>query len=194
MPINYGSQIDEHHQVRRDAGMFDVSHMTVRRPEGDHARASSCASCSRTTSTSCKTPGKALYSCMLDERGGVIDDLIVYFVRRGLLPPGGECRDARQGPRLDRSAQAGPFGVTVIERDDLAMIAVQGPKARDSVHGAARTRRRGEGRASCRKFAALRGRRRCSSRAPATPARTATRSWCRRRRPSRSGSGCSRPA
>jgi aminomethyltransferase len=50
MPVNYGSQIDEHRAVRTDAGMFDVSHMRVVDLEGAGA-ATSCAICSRTTST-----------------------------------------------------------------------------------------------------------------------------------------------
>ena len=52
MPVHYGSQIDEHHAVRRDAGMFDVSHMRVVDLAGDAARAISCATRSPTTSTS----------------------------------------------------------------------------------------------------------------------------------------------
>jgi len=77
MPLAYGSQIEEHHQVRRDAGMFDVSHMTVVDISGPQAKdwlrrllANDVARLAR--------PGKALYSCMLNENGDVIDDLIVY--------------------------------------------------------------------------------------------------------------------
>ena len=73
MPIHYGSQIDEHHQVRRDAGMFDVSHMTVVDLTGARTReflrhlvANSVDKLQR--------PGKALYTAMLNERGGVIED------------------------------------------------------------------------------------------------------------------------
>src|SRR3990172_3425306 len=79
MPINYGSQIDEHHQVRQDAGMFDVSHMTVVDIHGAGARAYLqrllANDVARLTAT-----GKALYSCMLNEQGGVVDDLITYFL------------------------------------------------------------------------------------------------------------------
>jgi aminomethyltransferase len=78
MPVNYGSQIEEHHAVRRDAGMFDVSHMCIIDLHGARTRdflryllANDVAKL--------VAPGKALYSCMLNERGGVIDDLIVYF-------------------------------------------------------------------------------------------------------------------
>ena len=77
MPVSYGSQIEEHHAVRRDAGMFDVSHMCVVDLRGDRVReflrrmlANDVAKLTQ--------PGKALYSCMLRETGGVIDDLIVY--------------------------------------------------------------------------------------------------------------------
>ena len=80
MPLHYGSQLDEHHAVRRDAGMFDVSHMVVvdltGERVGDFLRRLLANNVDRL-----KVPGKALYSCMLQEDGGVIDDLIVYYLR-----------------------------------------------------------------------------------------------------------------
>src|SRR5690606_19758382 len=82
MPVNYGSQIEEHHAVRRDAGMFDVSHMTVIDVQGPDAKrflqyllANDVAKL--------KDEGKALYSAMLNPEGGVIDDLIVYLMAWG---------------------------------------------------------------------------------------------------------------
>src|SRR5204863_8973548 len=77
MPINYGSQIEEHHQVRRDAGMFDVSHITVVDLHGEKVRLLLRYLIANSVDKLTK-PGKALYSCMLTESGGVIDDLIVY--------------------------------------------------------------------------------------------------------------------
>jgi aminomethyltransferase len=79
MPINYGSQIEEHHAVRRDAGMFDVSHMTVVDLRGPRTREFLRFLLANDVDK-LKKPGKALYSCMLNEQGGVIDDLIVYFI------------------------------------------------------------------------------------------------------------------
>src|SRR5690554_6922783 len=79
MPLNYGSQIEEHHQVRRDAGMFDVSHMTALDIHGAGAR-DFLRRLVANSVDKLKTPGKALYACMLDEQGGVIDDLIIYFL------------------------------------------------------------------------------------------------------------------
>src|SRR5213078_4007063 len=79
MPLNYGSQIEEHHAVRRDAGMFDVSHMTVVDLHGANTRAFLRRLLANSVDK-LKVPGKALYSCMLTEQGGVIDDLIVYFL------------------------------------------------------------------------------------------------------------------
>ena len=82
MPVHYGSQIDEHHAVRRDAGMFDVSHMRVvdvTAPSGaprDFLRSALANNVDKL-----KTPGKALYSCLLEQHGFVVDDLIVYFMR-----------------------------------------------------------------------------------------------------------------
>ncbi len=80
MPVNYGSQIDEHHAVRRDAGMFDVSHMRAVDLEGSGARDFLRQALANNVDK-LKDPGKALYSCLLAPDGGVLDDLIVYFLR-----------------------------------------------------------------------------------------------------------------
>lgn len=129
MPLNYGSQIEEHHAVRRDAGMFDVSHMTVVDLEGMHTRAF-LRHLLANSIDKLKQPGKALYTCMLNERGGVIDDLIVYFLRedffRVVVNAATRVKDLAW-----ISAQAEAFDVTVSERPEFAMIAVQGPNARD---------------------------------------------------------------
>jgi aminomethyltransferase len=128
MPVNYGSQIEEHHAVRRDAGMFDVSHMLIADVTGRQAReylryvlANDVAKL--------KTPGKALYSCMLNEQGGVVDDLIAYFLRedwfRVVVNAGTRDKDVAWLQRF-----AGRYEVSVRPRTDLAMIAVQGPDAR----------------------------------------------------------------
>jgi aminomethyltransferase len=128
MPVNYGSQIEEHHAVRRDAGVFDVSHMCVIDARGAQVRpflrkllANDVAKLT--------APGKALYSCMLKEDGGVIDDLIVYFLTeswfRIVVNAGTRDKDLAW-----MREQAKPFGVELTERTDLAMIAVQGPNAR----------------------------------------------------------------
>ncbi len=79
MPLHYGSQIEEHHAVRRDAGMFDVSHMCIVDLTGGRVREFLRMLLANDVA-SLKTPGKALYSCMLLPNGGVIDDLIVYFM------------------------------------------------------------------------------------------------------------------
>src|SRR5439155_18642673 len=80
MPVNYGSQIEEHHAVRRDAGLFDVSHMQVVDLEGGDVRAFLRHALANNVDK-LKTAGKALYSCLLNEKAGVIDDLIAYFFR-----------------------------------------------------------------------------------------------------------------
>jgi aminomethyltransferase len=132
MPLNYGSQIEEHHAVRRDAGMFDVSHMTVVDLRGAKTR-DFLRHLFANNVDKLKTPGKALYSCMLDGNGGVIDDLIVYFLAEDFF------RVVVNAATHDKDLawiekQAKPFGVSVTERADLAMIAVQGPNARAKVH------------------------------------------------------------
>src|SRR5690348_6979250 len=131
MPLNYGSQIEEHHAVRRDAGMFDVSHMTVVDLHGARTR-EFLRHLLANSVDKLKVAGKALYSCMLNERGGVIDDLIVYFLTEDFF------RVVVNASTRDKDlawieSQAQPFGVKVTERADLAMIAVQGPNARGKV-------------------------------------------------------------
>lgn len=131
MPIHYGSQIEEHHAVRGDAGMFDVSHMTVIDVHGAGAR----AYLRRLIANSIeklKVPGKALYSCMLNEDGGVIDDLIVYYLDDAFYRVVVNA-STRDKDMAWMSAQASGFEVVLKERPDLAMVAVQGPNARARV-------------------------------------------------------------
>ena len=133
MPIHYGSQLDEHHLVRREAGVFDVSHMTVVDLRGEHVK----PFLRRLLANSIdklKTTGKALYSCMLNERGGVIDDLIVYYLADDFFRMVVNA-STREKDLAWLTTQAAPFGVTVQPRPDLAILAVQGPKARDAVNG-----------------------------------------------------------
>jgi aminomethyltransferase len=131
MPISYGSQIDEHHQVRRDAGMFDVSHMTVVDLRGARTR-EFLRTLLANSVDKLKAPGKALYTCMLNPQGGVIDDLIVYFLGEDFFRL--VVNAATRDKDLDWiGAQAVRFGVEVTERAELAMIAVQGPSARARV-------------------------------------------------------------
>ncbi len=133
MPINYGSQIEEHHAVRRDAGMFDVSHMTVVDLHGARTREFLRYLLANNVDK-LKTQGKALYSCMLNEQGGVIDDLIVYFFDDAhyRLVVNASTRE-KDLAWIERQARA--FEVEVHERPDFAMIAVQGPQARGRVIG-----------------------------------------------------------
>ncbi|GAA0718583.1 glycine cleavage system aminomethyltransferase GcvT [Dokdonella soli] len=133
MPISYGSQIEEHHAVRRDAGMFDVSHMTVVDLRGTRCR-EFLRHLLANSIDKLKVSGKALYSCMLNEQGGVIDDLIVYFMAEDFfrVVVNASTRD-KDLAWIEKQAQT--FDVKVTERPDFAMIAVQGPNARDKVLG-----------------------------------------------------------
>jgi glycine cleavage system T protein (aminomethyltransferase) len=128
MPVQYSSQIGEHHAVRRAAGVFDVSHMCVVDLKGPRVRAFLGELLANDVGR-LRTPGKALYSCMLNERGGVIDDLIVYFLSeswfRAVVNAGTRDKDLEWIRR-----HAAPCGVEVSERADLAMLAIQGPEAR----------------------------------------------------------------
>jgi len=127
MPLHYGSQVEEHHQVRRDCGVFDVSHMTVVDVSGSQAKAYLqhllANDVERLT-----TPGKALYSGMLNETGGVIDDLITYLAEDGYRVVVNAA--TRDKDLAWMQAQTSGFEVILNERPNLAMLAIQGPNAR----------------------------------------------------------------
>ena len=133
MPLYYGSQIEEHHAVRRDCGMFDVSHMGVVDLQGSGARAFLLRLLANNVDK-LQTPGRALYSAMLNDNGGVIDDLIVYFLDEGhyrlVINAGTTAKDmAWMQARLGEWQ----FPASLTLRRDLAIIAVQGPNARRKV-------------------------------------------------------------
>lgn len=127
MPIHYGSQIEEHHSVRHHAGMFDVSHMTVLDLLG-----AGCRQFLRKLLTNdidqLVHAGKALYSCMCNEHGGIIDDLIVYQRSpdsyRLILNSAVKEKDLAW-----IHAKSEGFAVGLQVRRDLSILAVQGPQA-----------------------------------------------------------------
>ncbi len=133
MPVNYGSQIDEHHKVRNDCGMFDVSHMRVLDAKGDGVRAF-LRYLLANNADKLTVPGKALYSAMLRPDGHVIDDLIIYFMSeqwfRIVVNAGTADKDIAW---MKQQAATHAPTLTVTSRDDLAMVAIQGPNARTKV-------------------------------------------------------------
>jgi aminomethyltransferase len=133
MPVNYGSQIDEHHAVRTDAGMFDVSHMCVVDFTGERVRAFFEHAIANNVGK-LQTPGRALYSCLLNPNGGVIDDLIVYYFSethfRLVVNAGTAEKDVAWFSKLNTE---GSYGLTITPRRDLSIVAVQGPNAREKV-------------------------------------------------------------
>lgn len=131
MPLHYGSQIAEHHQVRRSAGMFDVSHMAVFDIAGPGAPALLARVFAGDPAKA--TVGRAVYGVLLNPNAGVIDDVIVYGQRDGYRIVANAANSARvQGWLREHGA-----GAEVRLRDDLAMLAVQGPQARDAFASAA---------------------------------------------------------
>lgn len=141
MPVNYGSQIEEHNAVRTDAGMFDVSHMCVVDLKGANVRAFLRGLLANNVDK-LQVPGKALYSCMLNPEGGVIDDLIVYYFSedwfRLVVNAGTAEKDVAW---MAQQNDATGSGVTITQRrdprednrDPIALVAVQGPNARTKV-------------------------------------------------------------
>jgi aminomethyltransferase len=128
MPLHYGSQIDEHHAVRRDAGVFDVSHMLALEVEGEDARAFLRRTLANDVAR-LQRPGKALYSCLLGEDGGILDDLIAYWL------DGTRFRLVLNAARADADCawleRQRSGALQLRPRRDLAILAVQGPRARE---------------------------------------------------------------
>jgi aminomethyltransferase len=128
MPVQYSSQIGEHHAVRRAAGVFDVSHMCVVDLKGVRVRSFLRLLLANDVDRLVR-PGRALYSCMLNESGGVVDDLIVYYLSdswfRLVVNAGTRDKDLAWIRRHARE-----FDIGVVERTELAMLAIQGPEAR----------------------------------------------------------------
>ena len=132
MPLRYGSQIEEHHAVRRASGVFDVSHMGVVDLRGGDALALLRLLLANDVAR-LERPGRALYTCMLNPRGGVLDDLIVYRLEGDgfRLVVNAATRGADLAWIVSHAAG---LAVSVTERRDLAMLAVQGPAAREAAH------------------------------------------------------------
>ncbi len=128
MPLHYGSQIEEHHAVRRDAGVFDVSHMLALDIEGAGARAFLHRALANDVER-LRHPGKALYSCMLAEDGGILDDLIVYWLGGARYRAVVNAATADSDLAWLEGLRSGE--VRILPRRDLAMLAVQGPRARE---------------------------------------------------------------
>jgi aminomethyltransferase len=131
MPINYGSQIEEHNAVRQKSGMFDVSHMTIVDVTGADAQAY-LRKLVINDVAKLTVKGKALYTGMLNAEGGVIDDLIIYYFsesRYKLVVNSA----TREKDLAWMKKQAGTFDVMITERPEFGMIAVQGPEAKAKV-------------------------------------------------------------
>jgi aminomethyltransferase len=136
MPLHYGSQIAEHHAVRRNAGLFDISHMLALDVDGPDATPWLRSLLANDVARLAED-GRALYACMLDESGGILDDLIVYRLSatRYRLVVNAGCADKDVAWMRRRIAASGA-NLSLSARRDLAMIAVQGPNARALVWAA----------------------------------------------------------
>jgi len=136
MPVHYGSQIEEHHIVRSGCGLFDVSHMLPLDIRGENVRAFLRRLVANNVDK-LQVSGKALYACMLNEAGGVIDDLIVYFMDehwfRLVVNAGTAEKDLAWMEKMNADWD---MGLTLVPRRDLAMVAIQGPKAVDVLNNA----------------------------------------------------------
>jgi len=132
MPLHYGSQVEEHHIVRKDAGIFDVSHMTIVDFQGKDV--SAYLRYLLANNVDRLTNGKAFYTCMLNEQGGVIDDLIVYKRAddqyRLIVNSATHDKDLAWFHK-----QCGPYQIKISERPDLAMLAIQGPNVSQKIEG-----------------------------------------------------------
>ncbi|MEO0973614.1 MAG: glycine cleavage system aminomethyltransferase GcvT [Pseudomonadota bacterium] len=133
LPVQYASAQQEHDAVRQAAGMFDVSHMMITDVQGpgaqDFLRTLLCADVARLGQ-----PGAGRYTCLLNEAGGVIDDLIVFRRAFGNAPAYRIVSNAGTRERVNDwfagrlSGWSGPE-VKLHSRSDLSMLAIQGPEA-----------------------------------------------------------------
>ncbi len=127
LPARYQGLMEEHHAVRRAAGLFDVSHMTIVDIQGPGAAAFLRRLVANNVDK-LTTPGKALYTCMLNQQGGILDDLIVYHFSSD------DFRIVVNAATRDQdmawiNQQAASFDVNITERPELALLALQGPQA-----------------------------------------------------------------
>lgn len=126
MPLHYGSQLQEHHAVRERAGCFDVSHMAV----VDVPESSELLLC-RLLVGDIRTlnAGQAIYTLMLNDHGGIVDDLIAYRRLNGfrLVINAGTTQKDLAWIR-DRETELG-VAAHITHRDDMCIVAVQGPHA-----------------------------------------------------------------
>jgi len=127
MPMHFGSQINEHHAVRQDVGIFDVSHMAITDIVGENAYTFLRYLLANDVAK-LQNPGKALYSCMLNETGGILDDLLVYYLQPHYyrLVTNAGTKNKIQNWLTKQNQQ---FSAEIHPRDDLAIIAVQGPQS-----------------------------------------------------------------
>ena len=131
LPARYQGLMKEHHAVRQAAGLFDVSHMTIVDIQGNQA-AAFLRRLVANNIDKLTTPGKALYTCMLNEQGGILDDLIVYHFASD------DYRIVVNAATRDQdlawvNQQATDFDVSITERPELALLALQGPQAEDQL-------------------------------------------------------------
>ena len=128
MPLHYGSQLEEHLTVRQAAGIFDVSHMLVTDIRGPQAQRFLRKLLANDVAK-LELPGKALYSCLLNHQGGIIDDLITYYVDRDNYRI-----VSNAGTRTNVSEWLTVCGkgidIDIQQRNDVAILALQGPAAR----------------------------------------------------------------
>ena len=162
--------------------MFDISHLGIIDVAGADSRIFLRQLLANDVNK-LTTVGRALYSCMLRPDGGVIDDVMVYRLStayRLIVNAGTRLKDLAW-----MTEQAAPFEVRIRERRELALIAVQGPNAQAKVGAVLPPLYRAAAANSA--HSPQRHRERGASRAPATPARRATKSSCPIRRPAHCG-------
>lgn len=133
MPLRYGSDLAEHHAVRTSAGLFDLSHMGEVKVEGPGAGAA--LDHALVGRISAVAVGRARYSMMVTDRGGIIDDLIVYHVGQEefLVVPNASNREHVAAELVARCAG---FEAVVTDMSlSTALLAVQGPRAEEVLRG-----------------------------------------------------------
>jgi aminomethyltransferase len=130
MPLDYGSVVAEHQAVRNDVGVFDLSHLGTLAVTGPEAGA--VVQAAFTNDVSALPVGRAHYTLCLTEDGGVLDDLLVYHLPWGffVVP---NAANAAAVAEVVRSLAEGCDAAVADIKDDLACLAVQGPRSAEVV-------------------------------------------------------------
>ena len=158
MPVQYGSIVEEHHAVRKAAGLFDIAHMGRLDFDGPDADVTTLLDHVTTNAVTRLKPGRAQYSLILNDQAGVIDDVLVYRLPEDRLFM--VCNAANRAAVIDQiqrvAARVAPQARLVDRTADTVMVAIQGPRALEIVRDLANDPAQAEALTNLKSYGCLR--------------------------------------